>query len=55
MPKDKSKRQVNLTPDEVRFLVSLLEGEAARQAHVFAREQQVRAELLIGKLEGRYK
>lgn len=51
----KPKKQVNLTTDEIRFLISLLEGEAARQATAFRREEQVRAELLIGKLEGRYK
>ena len=46
---------LNLTPDDVRFLISLLKGEAAAHAARFNTTDQVKAEILIGKLEGRYK
>lgn len=41
----------DLTPEEIRYLISLLKGEAAANAARHDRHAQVKAELLISKLQ----
>lgn len=44
---------VDLTDDEVRFLVSLLRSNAAFHASRFERREQMNAEVLIRKLKNK--
>lgn len=47
-------RKYRFNPDELRFLLSLLEGYVAQKKATHDRSEVVRAQVLIGKLEGRY-
>jgi hypothetical protein len=46
-----SRENAKLTSAEIGALIAVLRGEAARYAATFERDKQVRAEILIRKLE----